>query len=412
MKEKLQIKGITCQACVAKIERKLSRTEGVNNVVVNISNNIASIDYNENIVDVNKIIEIIKKLGYIANKIEKNNVNHKKEEEKLKIELNKALIVIVVSFLIMYISMGNMFGLPIPGFIINNSRVLVLVQLVLTLIVMFMGRKFYSNGFKQLYKLSPNMDSLIAVGISSAFIYSLYISTKIFAGNNHLIHSFYYESSSMIVAFVMIGKYLKHLSKRKALNAINKLSEIQSKKARILKDREIIEVDIEDIIKDDIVIIKAGEKIPVDGTIIEGITQIDEYMLTGESIPVIKNINDKVYSGTINKDGNIKVRVETSNSETLISKIADVVRDTQINKSNISKIVDKVFLIFVSTIILIAIFVSLVWGILLKYGYVNVAGNKLEFVMTIFIFILIIACPCSLGLVTPMAIIIGIGRGA
>ena len=216
----------------------------------------------------------------------------------------------------------------------------------------------------------------------------------------------------MIVAFVMIGKYLKHLSKRKALNAINKLSEIQFKKARILKDKEIIEVDIEDIIKDDIVIIKAGEKIPVDGTIIEGITQIDESMLTGESIPVIKNINDKVYSGTINKDGNIKVRVETSNSETLISKIADVVRDAQINKSNISKIVDKVFLIFVSTIILIAIFVSLVWGILLKYGYVNVAGNKLEFVMTIFISILIIACPCSLGLVTPMAIIIGIGRGA
>ena len=133
---------------------------------------------------------------------------------------------------------------------------------------MFMDRKFYSNGFKQLYKLSPNMDSLIAVGISSAFIYSLYISTKIFAGNNHLIHSFYYESSSMIIAFVMIGKYLEHLSKRKALNAINKLSEIQSKKARILKDREIIEVHIEDVIKDDIVIIKPGEKIPVDGAII------------------------------------------------------------------------------------------------------------------------------------------------
>ena len=412
MKEKLQIEGITCQACVAKIERKLSRTEGVNNAVVNISNNVASVDYNENIVDINRIIEIIKKLGYIANKIEKNNVNHKKEEEKLKIELNKALIVIVVSFLIMYISMGNMFGLPVPGFIINNSRVLVLVQLVLTLIVMFMGRKFYSNGFKQLYKLSPNMDSLIAVGTSSAFIYSLYISAKIFVGNNHLIHSLYYESSSMIIAFVMIGKYLEHLSKRKALNAINKLSEIQSKKARILKDREIIEVDIEDVVKDDIVIIKPGEKIPVDGAIIEGITQIDESMLTGESIPVIKSINDKVYSGTINKDGNIKVRVETSNSETLISKIADIVRDAQINKPNISKIVDKVSLIFVPTIILIAIFVSLVWTILLKYGYVNVTGNKLEFVMTIFISILIIACPCSLGLATPMAIITGIGRGA
>ena len=416
-KLELKIDGISCQACVAKIERKLSRTEGVEKALVNISNNMADIEYDEKEIKASEIMKIIEKLGYTPKRREdlKDKEEALRAEKKLKSELTKSKIVIVLSLILMYISMSHMFGLPVPHIIYPVDHIFnyVAIQFIIAVTVMIIGKRFYKVGFRQLFMLSPNMDSLVAVGTSSAFIYSLYISYKIFADNNiHLMHSLYYESAAMIIAFVMLGKYLETLSKGKASAAIKKLVNFQAKKANIIRNGEIVEIDINEVSKGDIVFIKPGEKIPVDGTIIEGHSTIDEAMITGESIPVEKLENDKVYSGSINKDGALKVVVNATEGETLISKIAKLVEDAQMTKAPIARLADKVSLIFVPTVIFIAIFAALLWWFLIKYNVVSVSQNHFEFVLTIFISILIIACPCSLGLATPTAIMVGTGKGA
>ncbi len=416
-KLELKIDGISCQACVAKIERKLSRTDGVEKALVNISNNMADIEYDEKEIKASEIMKIIEKLGYTPKRREdlKDKEEALRAEKKLKSELTKSKIAIVLSLILMYISMSHMFGLPVPHIIYPVDHIFnyVAIQFIITVTVMIIGKRFYKVGFRQLFMLSPNMDSLVAIGTSSAFIYSLYISYKIFADNNiHLMHSLYYESAAMIIAFVMLGKYLETLSKGKASAAIKKLVNFQAKKANIIRNGEIVEIDINEVSKGDIVFIKPGEKIPVDGTIIEGHSTIDEAMITGESIPVEKLENDKVYSGSINKDGALKVVVNATEGETLISKIAKLVEDAQMTKAPIARLADKVSLIFVPTVIFIAIFAALLWWFLIKYNVVSVSQNHFEFVLTIFISILIIACPCSLGLATPTAIMVGTGKGA
>ena len=416
-KLELKIDGISCQACVAKIERKLSRTDGVEKALVNISNNMADIEYDEKEIKASAIMKIIEKLGYTPKRREdlKDKEEALRAEKKLKSELTKSKIAIVLSLILMYISMSHMFGLPVPHIIYPVDHIFnyVAIQFIIAVTVMIIGKRFYKVGFRQLFMLSPNMDSLVAVGTSSAFIYSLYISYKIFADNNiHLMHSLYYESAAMIIAFVMLGKYLETLSKGKASAAIKKLVNFQAKKANIIRNGEIVEIDINEVSKGDIVFIKPGEKIPVDGTIIEGHSTIDEAMITGESIPVEKLENDKVYSGSINKDGALKVVVNATEGETLISKIAKLVEDAQMTKAPIARLADKVSLIFVPTVIFIAIFAALLWWFLIKYNVVSVSQNHFEFVLTIFISILIIACPCSLGLATPTAIMVGTGKGA
>ena len=416
-KLELKIDGISCQACVAKIERKLSRTDGVEKALVNISNNMADIEYDEKEIKASEIMKIIEKLGYTPKRREdlKDKEEALRAEKKLKSELTKSKIAIVLSLILMYISMSHMFGLPVPHIIYPVVHIFnyVAIQFIIAVTVMIIGKRFYKVGFRQLFMLSPNMDSLVAVGTSSAFIYSLYISYKIFADNNiHLMHSLYYESAAMIIAFVMLGKYLETLSKGKASAAIKKLVNFQAKKANIIRNGEIVEIDINEVSKGDIVFIKPGEKIPVDGTIIEGHSTIDEAMITGESIPVEKLENDKVYSGSINKDGALKVVVNATEGETLISKIAKLVEDAQMTKAPIARLADKVSLIFVPTVIFIAIFAALLWWFLIKYNVVSVSQNHFEFVLTIFISILIIACPCSLGLATPTAIMVGTGKGA
>ena len=416
-KLELKIDGISCQACVAKIERKLSRTEGVEKALVNISNNMADIEYDEKEIKASEIMKIIEKLGYTPKRREdlKDKEEALRAEKMLKSELTKSKIAIVLSLILMYISMSHMFGLPVPHIIYPVDHIFnyVAIQFIIAVTVMIIGKRFYKVGFRQLFMLSPNMDSLVAVGTSSAFIYSLYISYKIFADNNiHLMHSLYYESAAMIIAFVMLGKYLETLSKGKASAAIKKLVNFQAKKANIIRNGEIVEIDINEVSKGDIVFIKPGEKIPVDGTIIEGHSTIDEAMITGESIPVEKLENDKVYSGSINKDGALKVVVNATEGETLISKIAKLVEDAQMTKAPIARLADKVSLIFVPTVIFIAVFAALLWWFLIKYNVVSVSQNHFEFVLTIFISILIIACPCSLGLATPTAIMVGTGKGA
>lgn len=408
------IEDITCQACVSKIEKKLSKTDGVENIVVNISNKRAKISYDEKKIKLSEIFKIIEKLGYNPSKIKNLEEEEKEKQKKAKIEIRKIEIVIALSLLEMYVAMGTMIGLPLPRFFSPENNVLnfVFLQLLLTLAVMFIANRFYTQGFKHLILKNPNMDTLVAMGTMSAFLYSIYISLKIFFGEHHLYHSLYYESATTIIAFIMLGKYFENLSIGKTSETIKKLKNIQEKKANIIRGEEIIQIDIEEITKEDVVFIRAGERIPVDGEIIEGIASIDEAMLTGESIAVLKEKGDKVYSGTINKDGVLKVKVEKLNEETFLSKIAELVENAQMTKAPIAKLADKISLYFVPFVIGLAVITTFIWYIIIKFNFVSVGENHLEFILKIFISILVIACPCSLGLATPLSIIIAIGRGA
>lgn len=415
-KVELKIDGITCQACVAKIERKLSKTNGVEEVVVNISNNIGNISYNESQIKLSEIMSIIKKLGFEPKKKEEAKEDENLIQKNLKLELMKSQLIVFLSMIVMYVSMGHMIGLPMPKIISPETNFLnfnfMNVQLILTLIVMILANRFYKVGLKQLYLKSPNMDSLIAIGTGAAFLYSLYITYKIYLGDYHQIHSLYYESAAMIIAFVVIGKYLENFSKGKTSEAIKKLVNFQSKKANIIRNDKIIEVDIDEVSQGDLVLVKPGEKIPVDGEIIDGHSTVDEAMLTGESIPVEKEKGHRVYSGSINKEGSLKVRTLATKGDTLLSKIAKLVEDAQMTKAPIAKLADTISLYFVPTVIGIAMLAVLIWSLAIKYEFVKINGSSIEFVLTIFVSVLIIACPCSLGLATPTAIMVGTGKGA
>lgn len=413
-KIELKIDGITCQACVAKIERKLSKTDGVQEAVVNISNNMGNISYDESKIKLSEILKIIEKLGYEPKKREDVKQEDGALEKKLKQDLRKSQIIIILSLIVMYISMGHMIGLPIPNILSPEKNAINFAnfQLILTVIVMLLAGRFYRVGLRQLYFRSPNMDSLIAIGTGAAFLYSLYITYKIYLGHSNMVHSLYYESATMIIAFIVLGKYLENLSKGKTSAAIKKLVNFQSKKASIVRSGEIIEVDIDEVITGDIVFVKPGEKIPVDGEIIEGHSTVDEAMLTGESIPVEKEKGSKVYSGSINKDGSLKIKVIATKGETLLSKIAKLVEDAQMTKAPIAKLADTISLYFVPIVIAIAILAVLIWSLAIKYNFVRIDENPIEFVLTIFVSVLIIACPCSLGLATPTAIMVGTGKGA
>lgn len=413
-KIELKIDGITCQACVAKIERKLSKTNGVTEAVVNISNNIGNISYDESQIKLSEIINIIKKLGYEPKKKEEIKEDENLTQKKIKQELRRSQIIVFLSLIVMYVSMGHMMGLYLPKIISPEVNILnfVNLQLFLTLAVMILARKFYKVGLKQLYLKSPNMDSLIAIGTGAAFLYSLYITYKIYLGDHRQIHSLYYESATMIIAFIVIGKYLENFSKGKTSEAIKKLVNFQSKKANIIRNDEIVEVDIDEVSQGDLVLVKPGEKIPVDGEVIDGHSTVDEAMLTGESIPIEKEKGHKVYSGSINKDGSLKIKTLATKGETLLSKIAKLVEDAQMTKAPIAKLADMISLYFVPTVIGIAIFAVLIWSLAIKYNFVKIDGSSVEFVLTIFVSVLIIACPCSLGLATPTAVMVGTGKGA
>ncbi len=413
----LKIDGISCQACVAKIERKLSRTDGVKNVSVNISNNIGLVEYDEKSIKIDEIFKIIEKLGFSPTKKEDLDLNNEKNkvDENLKKQLKNSKVVIILSSIVMYLSMGSMMGIYIPNFINPRQNLIIFTFTLffLTTFVMLIAKRFYTVGFKQLFLKTPNMDSLIAIGTSAAYIYSLYITYKIFLTHNlDLIHSLYYESATMIIAFIMIGKYLENLSKGKVSEAIKKLADFQVKKANLIKENEILEINIEDIKINDIVLIKPGEKIPVDGIVIEGASSVDEAMLSGESIPVEKKKDDKVFSASINKNGILKVKTTALCKDSMISKIAKLVEDAQMTKAPIAKLADRISLYFVPAVISIAILSSSLWYLLVKYNFVSVNKNIFEFILTIFVSVLIIACPCSLGLATPMTIMVGTGKGA
>ncbi len=415
----LKIGGMSCASCAKAVEKEIKKLDGINNINVNIATEKASISYDQSKIKISKIKETIEKLGYKVLEDSKSEV-YKVDEDKIRKEketktlLKKLIISLIFSIPLFYIAMGPMIPKPfVPWPILSiidpnlNPLNYALIQLALVVPIMICGNKFYINGFKALLNKSPNMDSLVAIGTISAFLYSLYTTlkisiTEIVSSHNH--HQLYYESAGIIITLILLGKYLELRSKGKTSESIKKLIGLQPKTALILKNNKEIEIPIEEVEVGDIVIVKPGSKIPVDGIVIEGNTSVDESMLTGESIPVEKCVGDKVIGASINKNGSVKFKAEKVSSDTVLSQIIKLVEDAQGKKAPIAKLADTVSGYFVPTVILISIISSLLWFIV---------GNKdLEFVLTIFISVLVIACPCALGLATPTAIMVGTGKGA
>lgn len=412
----IDITGITCQVCVNKIEKKVGKLEGVKEIAVNLANSRGKILYDSEKIKLSEILEVIKKLGYEGKKHEDIEEDSKaiESEKKLKQEFLEFKLAIFFSAIVFYISMGTMVGLPVPNIISPeiNPFNFALIQLILAIPVIYIGRRFYKVGIKQLIMRSPSMDSLIATGTGSAILYSLYGTYKIYSGDFHYVHSLYYESGVVILALILLGKYLENVSKGKTSEAIKKLMNLKSKKATLVRDGKFVQVDIEEVELDEIVLVKPGESIPVDGVVVEGQSSVDESMLTGESIPVEKNIGDKVFGASINKNGVIQVKAQAIGKDTVISKIIKLVENAQGSKAPIAKIADKVSGYFVPTVMLIATVAGITWYYLGSRGIVKIHEAPSIFALTIFVAVMVIACPCSLGLATPTAIMVGTGRGA
>ena len=412
----LDIDGISCQVCVNKIEKKVSKLNGVKSVIVNLASSRGKIVYDSDVIKLSEILEVMKKMGYTGTKHEESseNLRDKEKEEHLKREFLEFKIAIIFSAIVLYIAMGTMIGLPVPAIISPDVNPLnfAIVQFILALPVVYIGRRFYIIGIKQLFMKSPSMDSLIATGTGSALIYSIYGTFKIAEGDYHYVHSLYFESAVVILALILLGKYLEGVSKGKTSEAIKKLMSLKSKKANLVRNGEIVQVDIEEVEKGEVLLVKPGESIPVDGKVIDGNSTVDESMLTGESIPIDKVAGDIVYGASINKNGSLKIEATAVGKDTVISKIIKLVENAQGSKAPIAKIADKVSAYFVPIVMLIATAAGIIWYFLGSRGIVEINNTPSIFALTIFISVMVIACPCSLGLATPTAIMVGTGRGA
>ncbi len=418
MNKKFNVTGMTCSACSASVEKAVKKLEGINSVSVNLLTNSMVVHYNEEVIDENNIIEAVTSAGYGASVFSKNK-NEIKVSDKMRVEDEikemKKRLIISFAFLIplMYISMGHMMGLPLPSFLsgLENAISYGMTQFLLALIIVYVNRKYYQVGFKTLFKGSPNMDTLIAIGSSAAMVYGIFAIYRMGYGlgiqDFELVEKYhmdlYFESAAMILALITLGKYLEKKSKGKTSEAITKLMDLAPKTATILRNNKEVIVPIEEVLKDDIVIVKPGESIPVDGVIIEGSSSIDQSAITGESIPVEKNIGDKVIAATINKNGYFKFKAEKVGDDTTLAQIISLVEDASSSKAPIAKLADKISGVFVPIVISISIISTIVWLLV---------GKSFEFSLSIGIAVLVISCPCALGLATPVAIMVGTGKGA
>ena len=406
MNSKFKISGMTCSACAKRIEKVVSKMDGVKEANVNFATEKLSVSYDADAINFGDIKAKVEKAGYklIREDEQKVEEKRKKLDEKGKL-LWRLILSLIFAVPLLTITMGHMVGMPLPKIIdpMMNPLNFAIIQLVLTIPVMIIGYKFYYIGYKNLFKLSPNMDSLIAIGTSAAFIYSLYGTYKIYTGDGSYAMSLYYEAAVTILALITLGKYLEAISKGKTSQAIKKLMGLAPKTATIVRDGKELGIPIDEVIVGDIIIVKPGEKLPVDGEVIEGATAIDEAMLTGESIPVEKTVGSKVIGASINKTGFIKYKATKVGKDTALSQIIKLVEDAQGSKAPIAKMADIIASYFVPIVIGLAILASIGWII---------AGENGVFALTIFISVLVIACPCALGLATPTAIMVGTGKGA
>ncbi|MEI0485368.1 heavy metal translocating P-type ATPase [Brachyspira intermedia] len=406
MKMTLKIGGMHCAACSRAVERALKKTEGIEDANVNIATEKAVFNYDEKKLKYDDIVNVVVKAGYqVLAKEEDPAIVKAREIKEQKIRL---IVSAIFSIPLFYISMAPMVSFvkfPIPSFLVHhiNPQVFSIVAIFLCIPVMISGYKFYTLGFPALFRGSPNMDSLVAIGTTAAFSYSIYSTVLAFMGLNPHGENLYYESAAVIITLVQFGKYLEARSKGKTGEAIKKLMGLQPKTATIIKDGEEKEIKIADVKVDDIVLVRPGEKIPVDGEIIEGYSSVDESMLTGESIPVEKSVGDKVVGASINKTGSFKFKAQKVGADTALAQIIKLVEDAQGSKAPIAHIADVVSSYFVPAVITIALISGIIWFIAL---------HNFVFSLTVFVSVLVIACPCALGLATPTAIMVGTGKGA
>jgi Cu+-exporting ATPase len=410
-KETLKITGMTCAACSSRIEKVVGKMEGVEQISVNLATEKATILYNPQLTDISSIKEKIEKTGYgVSDAKLKIIVDEDRliKEKEIKNFWHKFIVSSIFAIPLLYFAMVPMMAwikFPIPEIVdpmkfpLNYS----FLQLLLTAPIIISGNKFYTNGFKAIINRSPNMDSLVAMGTSAAIIYSLFSIHQINIGNMMAVEGLYFETAGVIITLILLGKSLEAVSKGKTSDAIKKLLNLAPKIAIVIKDNKEFEVQVDEVEIGFIILVKPGEKIPVDGVIIEGDTSIDESMLTGESMPIDKMSGDQVYAASINKNGTIKFQATKVGEDTALAQIIKLVEDAQGTKAPIAQMADTVSGYFVPVVFVIALVAFSAWYI---------SGESLLFSLTIFIAVLVIACPCALGLATPTAIMVGTGKGA
>lgn len=409
--ESLKIIGMTCAACAKSIERVVGRLEGVEDVSVNFAAEKANVRYNPKLTRLSEIKQAISKAGYKALEIESSNKvdeDKARKEKEIRTLWTKFIISAVFAVPLLYIAMAPMItwlNLPMPGWLdhMNYPLQYALAELILTIPIIVVGYRFYTVGFKAIMRRSPNMDSLIAMGTSAAIIYSLYSTYSICMGDFGAVEGLYFESAGIIITLILLGKSLEAVSKGKTSEAIKKLMGLAPKTAIVVQGDKEIEISVEEVETGDVILVRPGAKIPVDGEIIEGYTSVDESMLTGESIPVEKHVGDKVIGASINKHGSFKFKAVKVGEDTVLAQIIKLVEDAQGSKAPIAKIADVVSGYFVPIVFAIAVLAASGWYF---------SGEPVIFSLTIFISILVIACPCALGLATPTAIMVGTGKGA
>lgn len=422
--EKYNVTGMTCAACQANVTRCVQKLDGVEDVNVSLLANQMTVSYDENKLRPENIISAVEGAGYGASSMEKALEKdtgfrgewqlRKKQAEDSRQSMKRRLIYSVVLLVpLMYIAMGSMLGLPVPGFFTGTQNVLVsaLAQLLLTVPIIFINRHFYQFGFKALFHGAPNMDSLVAIGSGAALVYGLFAMFRMAYGFGHgdmeLVHEYahalYFESAAMILTLVTVGKYLEARSKAKTSDALDKLMDLAPKTAVVLRNGEEVTIPAEQVAAGDIVVIRPGEGIPVDGVVLEGHGYVDQAAITGESIPVEKNPGDTVISATINKNGSFQFQASKVGEDTTLSQIIRLVDEASNSKAPIARLADKVSGIFVPVVIGIAIVTAVVW---------MAVGEGFEFALSNAISVLVISCPCALGLATPVAIMVGTGKAA
>jgi Cu+-exporting ATPase len=399
-----KVEGMTCSACASRVERVTKKLNGVQSSVVNLATEKLTINIDEDEIGYGEIKSDVDKAGYKLVK-EEEKAEEKKKLDASQLLLRRFIISLIFTIPLLIITMGHMLGMPLPHVIDSmiNPLNFALIQLVLTLPVMVTGYKFYLIGIKNLIKVSPNMDSLIAIGTLAASLYGIFGIYKIQMGETEYAMHLYFESAAVILTLITLGKYLEAVSKGRTSQAIKALMGLAPKTATIIRNGTEITIPMEEVIVGDIVLVKPGEKLPVDGEIIEGNTSIDESMLTGESIPVEKSIGSSVIGASINKTGFIKYKATKVGKDTALAQIVKLVEEAQGSKAPIAKLADVISAYFVPTVIILAVIAAVAWLI---------AGETTVFSLTIFIAVLVIACPCALGLATPTAIMVGTGKGA
>ena len=413
MKQKYDVMGMTCSACSSHVDKAVRHLDGVKDVNVNLLSNSMVVDYDEKKVGPEKIEKAVEDAGYQAS-LEQETTQAKKQDETVDHQKRSLILSFVFLIPLFYISMGHMMGAPLPSFLTGeeNMMIFALTQLFLTLPVMYINRGYFQRGFKSLWHRSPNMDTLIAMGSTAAAVYSIYAIFMMgyFLGHGqiHEAHQYmmqlYFESAAMILTLISLGKYLESRSKKKTTEAIEKLIGLMPSSAIVLKDGQEVSMPIEKVQVGDIVVVKSGQSIPLDGLIIKGQTSIDESMITGESLPVDKTVNDQVIGATMNVEGYIQVQVTRTSQEATLSQIIELVEEASSSKAPIAKLADQISGIFVPIVMTISLVTFILW---LTLGH-----QTFHFALTCAIAVLVISCPCALGLATPTAIMVGTGKGA